>query len=150
MSWSRLLAGYNIIWTDQARLQFQNFGWPGRLAWQAGLVAALVRNLFSIFVMGSAQNSVCGTFSSFVKRFITKPLVRNLYSNCPKKVYYETSDTEPLFQLSRYGSVPNLVFYETKKGSYGVPRIRTFLSSVKNLFFLECSFIFNDTMPFHK
>ncbi len=37
--------------------------------------------------------------------------------------------------------VEHLSFHETKKGSYGVPRWRTFLSSVEILFFLECRFI---------
>ncbi len=62
-------------------------------------------------------------------------LVRNLFFSYSWVVQYETSGTKPLFQLSKKGLVSNLIFYETKKGSYRVSRWRTFLGSVKKLFF---------------
>jgi hypothetical protein len=69
------------------------------------------------------------------KRFSTKPLIRNLYHTYLRRVWYETFGTKPLFELSTNGSVRNLTFYETKKGSSRVSRGRTFLGLVKYLFF---------------
>ncbi len=79
--------------------------------------------LLQLSKKGLVRNLWYETFISVVqRRFSTEPLLRNLYLSCPKKVQYETSGTKPFCQLSRYGSIPNLIFYETKKGSYRVSR----------------------------
>jgi hypothetical protein len=81
------------------------------------------------------------------KRFSAKPSIQNLYHTYSRRVWYETFGTKPLFELFRKGSVRNLTFYETKKGSSRVSRARTFLGLVKNLFYFRCNVASSDTEP---
>ena len=79
-------------------------------------------------------------FTCFKKKFITKPLVRNLFDRFQTQVLCETSCTELLFCVQDNGLVEYRNFYETKKGSSPGYTGRTIISSVELLFFLECIF----------
>ena len=104
-----------------------------------------LRNLRCRTFSGSTRKVYYETFSTepcylFRKKFISKPLVRNLFGSFQAQVLCETTNTELLFCVHDNGFVEHRNFHETKKGSSRVSRGRTILSSVKFLFFLKCSF----------